>query len=197
MTTTDAKPLTPEEEATVRAQWAEAPHGIKARLLATLDAARAEKDSAYAERNQCVAFISKLATVLRWRAWLGRHDEADTTWDREWLSIVFVETPMGQLSWHIHDRELPLFEHLPPKPGRAWDGHTTAEKYERMARLDPLAEREVASAHALRAEARTAEARGMRRAASLVFNQSCTCVDRIQREADRLEAEAAKEPQRG
>jgi len=115
-------------------------------LVASENAARAEverlrkaKDGAYAERNQCVAFITKTAQAMRWPTWLGRHDEADTTWENDWRNIVFVETPNGQLSWHIHDSEFPLFEHLPPKPGRQWDGHTTAEKYARMREFDAIA----------------------------------------------------------
>lgn len=43
-------------------------------------------------------------------------------------------TPPGsQVSWHIHDSELQLFEGLPFYPGK-WDGHTTPEKYDRVAR---------------------------------------------------------------
>jgi hypothetical protein len=92
----------------------------------------AQKDGAYAERDQCVALIAKMALALGWPVGLGRHDEADESWDRGWLNIIFVELPTGQCSWHVHDGEMHLFENL-PKYDKTWDGHSTEEKYSRMA----------------------------------------------------------------
>jgi len=96
---------------------------------------RAAKDAAYHERNQCVAALVTMATMLGWRHGLGLHDESDASWDREWMHIVFIDLPTGQVSWHIHDRGLPMFQHLKPYPG-TWDGHTTDEKYQRLAKLE-------------------------------------------------------------
>lgn len=67
-------------------------------------------------------------------AWLAEHDPADAGWDPEWRTIVFIDGPTGQLSWHLHDSDVPLFDGLPRGPN-SWDGHTTPEKYERVARL--------------------------------------------------------------
>jgi hypothetical protein len=53
---------------------------------------------------------------------------------REFETAVYVDTPAGQMSWHIHEDDLPAFAHLPPYPG-GWDGHSTSEKYRRL--LDP------------------------------------------------------------
>jgi hypothetical protein len=109
-------------------------------LVARLNAA---KDRAYAERNLCVALIARMADHLSTQdpafgAWLAKHDPADTAWERDWLNIVFVRIPTGQLSWHLHDSEVGLFDFLP----RAWDcthdgftpwdGHTTEQKYDRI-----------------------------------------------------------------
>ncbi|MCK9513700.1 MAG: hypothetical protein M0R28_21085 [Pigmentiphaga sp.] len=94
---------------------------------------REQKDLAYTERNQLVAALTKL-----FPASLERHPEADTEWEDDWRWIVFIDLPAGQASWHIHDSELENFEHLPKNVGRKWDGHTTAEKYTRLAKL-PLA----------------------------------------------------------
>lgn len=102
-------------------------------LRTYLDALRAQKDQAYAERNKCVAFIARMALAVGWPAWLGRHPDTDEAWERDWLNIVFIELPTGQVSWHIHDSEMPLFDFL-PSGGPPWDGHTTEDKYSRMRR---------------------------------------------------------------
>lgn len=96
----------------------------------------ATKNAAYSERNQCVALICKMAFAMHWPVWLGRHDPTDAAWESDWTNIVFIVLPTGQVSWHIHDSELPLFSWLPAAP-TPWDGHDTREKYERMRRWTP------------------------------------------------------------
>lgn len=104
------------------------------------------KDNAYYERNQLVAALSKI-----YPAWLGWHREKD--WEDEWRNIVYIRIPTyelclkqvqggymakfkRQLSWHIHEDDLKYFEHL--KQGlETWDGHTTEEKYRRLACINP------------------------------------------------------------
>jgi hypothetical protein len=88
----------------------------------------AQKNEAYAERNRLVAFVSKL-----FPASLERHPEDDKYWEDDWRWIVFIDLPTGQVSWHIHDSELPMFDHLQRQTGRIWDGHTNDQKYARMA----------------------------------------------------------------
>lgn len=94
------------------------------------------KNAAYSERNQLVALVAALAKseLPGWHAWLGKHEE-DPTWDPEWMNIVFIDTPKGQLSWHVHDGEMELFTGLQIAMYKKWDGHTTEEKYQRIARL--------------------------------------------------------------
>lgn len=91
---------------------------------------RKGKDEAYAERNKLVCVLSKL-----FPAWLGRHEETDTNWGKEWLNIVYIQLPTGQVSWHIHEDLLPLFAHLELDLSKKWDSHTTDEKYERLLNL--------------------------------------------------------------
>jgi hypothetical protein len=88
---------------------------------------QADVDGAYNERNRLVAALSKLFPS-------GLKRTAIEGWDPAWHGCVFIDTPAGQLSWHFHDREAPLFAHLGPYAGE-WDGHTTAEKYARLERL--------------------------------------------------------------
>lgn len=90
-------------------------------------------DLVYSERNKCVALLVRMALALGLTAGIGKH-EGKGDWDPEWMNVVFIDLPAGQVSWHIHDSELPMFDFLPPYPGR-WDGHDTAEKYRRV--LDP------------------------------------------------------------
>lgn len=89
------------------------------------------KDSAYTERNKCVACVVALAKVQGYRCGLSLHDPMDVAWEHEWRNIVFVDLPTGQVSWHIHDSQMPLFTGLPYYAG-TWDGHTTEEKYKRL-----------------------------------------------------------------
>lgn len=91
--------------------------------IAQLEAA---KNAAYSERNQLVALLSKV-----FPASLERHPEDDKDWEDDWRWIVFINLPSGQATWHIHDSELSLFDHLPREQGQRWDGHSTEQKYER------------------------------------------------------------------
>lgn len=88
-----------------------------------------QKDSVYAERNKCVALIARMALALGLEAGLKEHEGEN--WDDDWRNIVFIDLPSGQVSWHIHDSELPLFWFLSEYKGE-WDGHTTEEKYRRV-----------------------------------------------------------------
>lgn len=87
------------------------------------------KNRAYSERDKLVAALSKL-----FPASLELHPENEA-WEDDWRWIVFIDLPTGQATWHIHDSELPMFDHLPRLAGRKWDGHTTEEKYQRLADL--------------------------------------------------------------
>lgn len=94
---------------------------------------RAERDAAYVERNRCVAALARLIIAGGGRAWLADHQD-DPSWDPEWKTIVFIDGPTGQLSWHLHDSDVPLFADLVRGPN-VWDGHSTPEKYARVARI--------------------------------------------------------------
>jgi hypothetical protein len=87
----------------------------------------AQKNAAYAERDRLVAALSK-----HYPAHLCRHEGTD--WEDEWRYIVCIHLPTGQATWHIHDSELPWFSHLAYGAAH-WDGHSTEEKYARLAAL--------------------------------------------------------------
>ncbi len=85
---------------------------------------REQLRAVYTERARLVAFLAACypAAMLT--------DDAEPDWP-----IVFVSTPAGQLSWHVARADLGLFEHVPATAEPTWDGHTTEEKYERLAEM--------------------------------------------------------------
>jgi len=90
-----------------------------------------QKDSAYRERDSLVWLLAKI-----FPAWLGKHPEEDKNWDADWRTIVFIQLPTGQATWHVHDSEAGWFESHLNYGGEPWDGHSTEEKYERVNRVD-------------------------------------------------------------
>ena len=81
-----------------------------------------ERDATYHERDQVVAALTKCFP-----------SSIALSGDPEW-PIVYIDLPTGQVSWHIRATEIPLFSHLEWEHVD-WDGHTTAEKYARLASL--------------------------------------------------------------
>jgi hypothetical protein len=102
-------------------------------LQSQLAEMRASKDQAYKERNQLVAYLSRC-----FESHLCLHPASDETWDKEWLTIVCIHTPAGQMTWHLHDSDAILFPHLKLVEAH-WDGHSTDEKYRRLQALSPRA----------------------------------------------------------
>lgn len=96
------------------------------------------KDGAYLERNRVVALLARLFPS-------GVARTAIEGWSDDWHGCVYIDLPTGQVSWHFHDSHAFLFEGLPPYRG-TWDGHTTQEKYERVAALRPGAPSEAPNA---------------------------------------------------
>ncbi len=94
---------------------------------AALTAMRERKDAAYLERNKVVAALARCFPS-------GIAKTAIEGWHDEWHGCVYIDLPTGQVSWHYHDSHVYLFQDLPPYT-KPWDGHTTEQKYERLAGL--------------------------------------------------------------
>lgn len=88
-------------------------------------------DSVYRERAHLVAHLAALYPSA-----FGV-DPAEPDW-----AVLYVQTPEGQLSWHISSDDMDLFPHVSPVHHVTWDGHTTEEKY---ARLDALTAKRAAA----------------------------------------------------
>jgi hypothetical protein len=82
--------------------------------------------------------------------------------DDDEYRLLYVTTPDGQLSWHVHtDDADELLGHVPHDEAAEWDGHTTEEKYRRLealvctlAYLGPPAQVDAGAAERERDEAR-------------------------------------------
>lgn len=100
-----------------------------AALRSELEQMRQRKDGAYLERNRCVALIAQMALALGLKA--GKTRTAIEGWSDDWHGCVYIDLPVGQVSWHFHDSQAYLFDFLPAYDGK-WDGHDTDEKYRRV-----------------------------------------------------------------
>lgn len=85
--------------------------------------------SVYRERAELIALVASMYPAV-----MAYSDPAEPDWP-----VIYVETPSGQLSWHLSKDDLPLFPHVQvveAYDARArWDGHTTEEKYRRVRSL--------------------------------------------------------------
>lgn len=98
--------------------------------VSELDAARRERDGAYGERAQLLAWLASLhpsTTVIT--------TAADVT-DEDGWQLLYLVAGGWQMSWHIAPRDTALFKYVTavePSDERAkWDGHDTEQKYERI-----------------------------------------------------------------
>lgn len=84
----------------------------------------------YQERAALIAFLTKIYPAV-----FAYNDPDEPDWP-----VIYITTTEGQLSWHIAEDDMYLFPETPvTPPGNApWDGHSTEEKYARLARLNPL-----------------------------------------------------------
>ena len=82
----------------------------------------ARLDSVYEERNRLVALLARIHPS-------GIHPDSESG-----FGIVYIDSPMGQLSWHYPLRDDHLFRDLPYYAGK-WNDHSSEEKHRRMESL--------------------------------------------------------------
>jgi hypothetical protein len=92
-----------------------------------IDRLEAERDAAYRGRALAAVALAHAALALGLRA--GVRIDPDQT--PEWRHVLMVELPAGQVSWHIAEADVPLLVGLPDY--QEWDGHTPAQRDERLA----------------------------------------------------------------
>jgi hypothetical protein len=88
-----------------------------------------ERDGAYRERAQLLAWITALhpaTSVIT----------TSPDVDEDGWQLLYLVAGGWQMSWHIHPRDADLFRHVTvvdvTDPRAQWDGHGTAQKYERI-----------------------------------------------------------------
>lgn len=85
--------------------------------------------SLYAERAFCVIALARAAHALGYP--VGFRD--DPAIPEPWLwPVLFIDLPTGQVSWHLSRADRQLASDIGPYLS-AWDGHSTEEKYRRLA----------------------------------------------------------------
>lgn len=94
-----------------------------------LERAEKERDGAYQERAQLLAWLAALhpaTTVIT----------ASPDVDEDGWQLLYLVAGGWQLSWHIHPRDAELFRHVTvvdvTDVRAQWDGHGTEQKYERI-----------------------------------------------------------------
>ena len=90
-----------------------------------LHALQKECDDAYSDRAKLLQLLSRM-----FPAYLALHPP-DPLWDPDWMTILFIMLPSGQVSWHLPKKDLRLFHHL-ARHKNDWDGHDTEEKWRRV-----------------------------------------------------------------
>jgi len=87
---------------------------------------REQLNGAYRERDQLVAALARI-----YPSWTNQDSGAEEGWQ----TVVFVDAGTGQMSWHVPDHEVTALFAGIPEGSPAWDGHSTEEKYARLAKI--------------------------------------------------------------
>lgn len=96
--------------------------------MANSDAVETATMSIYRERAHLVAFLTTLYPSV------GAYNDPE----EPEFCVVYVETPAGQMSWHIHPDDMDLFDGICIVDDHRWDGHSTEEKYRKLHNLTQL-----------------------------------------------------------
>ena len=90
-----------------------------------MQASQEAVDSLYDERNVLAFAFAELARDRGWEVGV-RFFVDDPLWP-----ILYVETPAGQVSFHVPANEVPEGY---PEHTKEWDGHNSTDKLDRLAR---------------------------------------------------------------
>lgn len=75
----------------------------------------------YRQRNSLAIAFCRAAILLGWPAGKGIDGEGHPDERAGWSWVVYVDTPKGQISWHISPDSAHLLVDLPMYAGK-WDG---------------------------------------------------------------------------
>lgn len=98
-------------------------------LVARAETAEARAGDLLRERNLLVAVAARLAIESDRAAWIGFREGEGI--EAEWRNVAYLDLPTGQVSFHLHESERPLFAAL-PQIDDGFDGHDRGVKAARM-----------------------------------------------------------------
>lgn len=109
---------------TTEEELAEARAAYK-RVCEERDELRKAQGALYRERAHLTAFLAACYPSVQC-----------PDFDDDEYRLLYVATPTGQMSWHVHeDDAADLLGHVPEDEAAEWDGHTTEQKYGRLAEM--------------------------------------------------------------
>lgn len=86
-----------------------------------------ELDQVYRERNELAATLASLVDPRL--AWKGA-DPDEPGWP-----VLYIELHEGQVSWHFSPEDAHMLRHVRNgEPEQEWDGHSQADRSERLER---------------------------------------------------------------
>lgn len=88
-------------------------------------------DALYQERAQVVIAFARSAMALGLKVGFALDPAEGPEWP-----VLFVDLPTGQVSWHLTAQQRATVPDIGEYDGE-WDGHSTDEKYARLAAWKP------------------------------------------------------------
>jgi hypothetical protein len=88
---------------------------------------REATDTAYTQRAIAAIAFAHTVLALGGTAGVGQDDRQDQA--EEWRVVLYVDTPAGQLSWHIAPADQPMLAGLPEYKGK-WSGSSNSSNTE-------------------------------------------------------------------
>ena len=89
------------------------------RLLKENAELKQRADKGYTERMIVVRLLCSIAENMGWDYGVGV--DGNTDWEDEWRNVIYVDTPKGQVSWHIAPHDKHIFDGIKKYTGK-WDG---------------------------------------------------------------------------
>jgi hypothetical protein len=88
---------------------------------------REATDMAYTQRAIAAVAFAHTVLLMGGTAGVGQDDRQDQA--EEWRVVLYVDTPAGQLSWHIAPADQPMLAGLPEYKGK-WSGSSNSSNTE-------------------------------------------------------------------
>jgi len=105
------------------------------KAMGALEKANQNLNEVYAERSKVVLSLARSASRLGHRVGWGLDLSMDPEDAMAW-PILYIDLPTGQVSWHMTAEDRKSSSGFPAYAGK-YDGHSTEEKYQRLAAWKP------------------------------------------------------------